>query len=327
MHIRIHQLYFIFIFLVILSCNSGISEKDIDAESSSISVATAPPFDEQLAYSFVAQQVEFGPRYPGSEGQKKCADYLQKTLSTFVDTMYVQDAHVTAGDGTSLPCINIIGAINPAAKNRILLLAHWDARKWADEDAVNKDAPILAADDGASGVGVLMALAKSLKEHPLANNYGVDILLVDAEDYGKTEWGEASYGLGTQYWAKHPHVANYKAVAGILLDMVGATNARFPQEAYSMQYASSVVTQVWQAAADAGYGSYFVYEDAGNITDDHYFVNTIAGIPTIDIINLQKTGFAPHWHTQQDNMNRISKSTLKAVGQTLLQYLHQLPKS
>jgi len=327
MHIRIHQLYFIFIFLVILSCNSDVSEKNTDAQASNTSITRVAPFDEQLAYSFVAQQVEFGPRYPGSEGQKKCADYLQKTLSNFVDTMYVQNVHVTAGDGTSLPCVNIIGAINPAAKNRILLLAHWDARKWADEDAVNKDAPILAADDGASGVGVLMALAKSLKEHPLANNYGVDILLVDAEDYGKTEWGEASYGLGTQYWAKYPHVANYKAVAGILLDMVGATNARFPQEAYSMQYAPSVVTQVWQAAADAGYGTYFVYEDAGNITDDHYFVNTIAGIPTIDIINLQKTGFAPHWHTQQDNMNRISKSTLKAVGQTLMQYLHQLPKS
>ena len=94
-----------------------------------------------------------------------------------------------------------------------------------------------------------------------------------------------------------------------------------------MQYASSIVTKVWQAAADAGYSSYFVYEDAGNITDDHFFVNTLAGIPTIDIIHLQKTGFASHWHTQQDNLNRISKSTLKAVGQTLLQYLHQLPKS
>ena len=323
----INKLFSIIIFSMLISCNTDVAEKQTDDASTKTPVAIAPPFDEQLAYSFVEQQVLIGPRYPGSEGQKKCADYLKKTLRSFVDTIFTQSVSVKAGDGSSLPCINIIGAIRPKASKRILLLAHWDSRKWSDEDPVNQATPILAADDGASGVGVLLALAKALKEHPLPSDYGVDILFVDAEDYGKTEWGEASYGLGTQYWAKHPHVEHYNAEAGILLDMVGASNARFPQEAYSMQYASSVVTKVWQAATDAGYGSYFVYEDAGNITDDHFFVNTLAGIPTIDIINLQKTGFASHWHTQQDNLNRISKSTLKAVGQTLLQYLHQLPKS
>ena len=327
MNRHINKLFSIIISSILISCNSDVAEKQTDATLANTPVATAPPFDEQLAYSFIEQQVLIGPRYPGSEGQKKCADYLQKTLGSFVDTIFTQSVSVKAGDGSSLPCINIIGAIRPKASKRILLLAHWDSRKWSDEDPVNQETPILAADDGASGVGVLLALAKALKEHPLPSDYGVDILLVDAEDYGKTEWGEDSYGLGTQYWAKHPHVEHYKAEAGILLDMVGASNARFPQEAYSMQYASSVVTKVWQAAADAGYSSYFVYEDAGNITDDHFFLNTLAGIPTIDIIHLQKTGFASHWHTQQDNLNRISKSTLKAVGQTLLQYLHQLPKS
>src|SRR5690606_7340961 len=177
------------------------------------------------------------------------------------------------------------------------------------------------------GVGVLLELARTLQQTPLVNpEIGIDIVLVDVEDYGKSEWGEDSYALGTQYWARNPHVSGYRAQSGILLDMVGAANARFPMEAYSRMYAANVLNEVWAAAGRAGYSSFFVYENGGGITDDHVPVNEILKIPTIDIIHLpagSPTGFVPHWHTQHDNMENIDKRTLKAVGQTLLQYLFE----
>lgn len=290
--------------------------------------SNAPAFNADSAYAHIATQVGFGPRVPGTEAQLKCADWMQAQLKNYCDTVYRQQTTVTAGDGkTKLRCINIIGAINPAAKRRVLMLAHWDSRPWADRDPVNKDQPIVAADDGASGVGVLIELSRAIKEKNLPADVGVDILMTDVEDWGKSEWGENSYALGTQYWAHNPHVAGYTAEAGILLDMVGARDARFPIEANSQQYARNVLVQVWQAAADAGYGKYFVYENGGGITDDHVPVNEITKIPTIDIINLPQgssTGFVPHWHTHNDNMDVIDRNTLKAVGQTLLQYLYTL---
>jgi hypothetical protein len=152
------------------------------------------------------------------------------------------------------------------------------------------------------------------------------MLFTDVEDYGRNEWGENSYCLGTQYWAKHPHIPGYKADFGVLLDMVGARGAQFPMEGYSTQYADDVEQKVWKAAADAGYSSYFLYVASVEITDDHVPINKIAGIKTIDIINLTPDTdkpFAAHWHTHADVMNIIDKSTLKAVGQTLLQAIYE----
>ena len=146
------------------------------------------------------------------------------------------------------------------------------------------------------------------------------------EDYGKSEWGEDSYCLGTQYWATHPHVPGYKASFGILLDMVGAHGAQFPMEGFSTQFAPEIQQKVWQAAAKAGYSSYFPYLPADEITDDHVPVNKLAGIKTIDVINLNpdpEHPFAAHWHTHADVMDIIDKSTLKAVGQTLLQTIYE----
>ena len=251
---------------------------------------------------------------------------MHTALKKVCETVYRQDVQVTGGDKKSLPCHNLIGVIHPTAKRRILLLTHWDSRPWADQDTKDKDKPILAADDGGSGVGVLLELAKQVKSFGLPADVGVDILFTDVEDYGKSEWGEDSYCLGTQYWAKHPHVAGYAAEFGILLDMVGARGAQFPLEGYSKQIAGAVQQQVWQAAAHAGYGSFFTYNDGGGITDDHVPVNRITGIKTIDIINLVNNPvnpFAPHWHTHSDNMDIIDKNTLKAVGQTLLQVIYE----
>jgi len=284
-----------------------------------------PQFNADTAYQYVATQVAFGPRTPGSSAQKTCADWMEAKLKTSCDTVYRQTTTVTGGDHKSLACINLIGAIHPAATRRILLLAHWDSRPWADEDTHDRDQPILAADDGGSGVGVLLELARQLKSNSLPENLGVDILLTDVEDYGRSEWKESSYCLGTQYWATHPHVPGYHADFGILLDMVGGRNARFPMEQTSANYARNVQMQVWQAASKAGASSYFPpVPSSGGVTDDHVFVNELAHIPTIDLISLTdatKSGFPAHWHTHQDTMDIIDKNTLQAVGQTLLQVL------
>lgn len=308
------------------SCNSKNAGSQSGQEVPSYSQkANIPDFNATVAYQLIQQQVDFGPRVPGTAAQKKCADWLEQQLKASCDTVYRQEATVTAGNGKKLPCINLIGSLNPKAPNRILLLAHWDSRPWADQDKTDPDKPILGADDGGSGTAVLISLSRIIHQHPLPKGWGIDILLADVEDYGKTAWGDSSYALGTQYWAKHPQVPNYHAQAGILLDMVGAKDARFPLEAYSTQHAPDVQNAVWKAASQAGYSSYFVYENGGQITDDHVPVNEILKIPTIDIINLPAgsvTGFGSYWHTHQDNMSIIDTNTLKAVGQTLLQYLY-----
>ncbi len=286
----------------------------------------APVFDADSAYQNVSKQVALGPRTPGSTAQTQCAAWMEGKLKAVCDTVYKQDVHVTGGDGKSLPCINLIGVINPSASKRILFLTHWDSRPWADQDTKDKDKPVLAADDGGSGVGVLLEVARQLKANGLPGSLGVDILFTDVEDYGRSEWGENSYCLGTQYWARHPHVVGYKADFGILLDMVGAHGALFPMEGYSTQFAGDIQQKVWKAAAGAGYSSYFPYVAGVEITDDHVPVNKITGIKTIDIISLTldpQKPFAPHWHTHADVMDIIDKNTLKAVGQTLLQTIYE----
>ncbi len=312
--------------LLLFSCGGGKEKEEQPAENTAASSSLQKPtFNADTAYQYIETQLSFGPRVPGTAAQKQCAAWMQEKLTAFCDTVYVQNVEVRAGNAKMLPCINIIGSLNPKAKNRILLLAHWDSRPWADMDTKDQDKAIAAADDGASGVAVLMELARAIQNQPLPADLGIDILLTDAEDYGKTEWGDESYALGTQYWALHPHLSGYKADFGILLDMVGGRNARFPIEGYSAQLAQSVVQRVWQAAGQAGYSSYFVYDKGATITDDHFFVNQIAKIPTIDIISLStstQSSFAPHWHTHQDDMNIIDKNTLKAVGETLLQVIY-----
>lgn len=315
---------------LLLACNNNEQPQDeaATAENQQTPRVNVPAFNADHAYAHIKTQLDFGPRVPGTPAQKNCADWMQQQLRQYCDTVYLQQASVRGGDGKMLPCYNVIGAIHPEATRRILLLTHWDSRPWADQDpdAANRSTPVPAADDGASGVGVLLEIARILKENPLSSEWGVDIFFTDVEDYGRNEWGEDSYALGTQYWAKHPHVPGYKAQAGILLDMVGGRNARFPLEEISRQYARDVQQEVWAAASRAGYSSYFLYQAGGGITDDHKYVNEMTGIPTIDIIHLRndtRTGFASHWHTLGDDLSIIDKNTLKAVGQTVLQYLYE----
>lgn len=305
------------------ACNNEEPTTTTTSETPTKAVVNAPVFDANNAYKLIETQVAFGPRVPGTAAQTKCAVWIESEIKKYVDTVYIQKTIVTQPiSNKKYPCINIIGSLNPTATQRVLLLAHWDSRPWADQDTKDQTKPIDAADDGASGVAVMLEIAAKLKQQK--PTIGVDFLFVDVEDVGKTEWTDESYCLGTQYWAKNPHAANYKAKFGICLDMVGAKGAQFPLEAFSKNYAPDAQKQIWDIGNRLGYSTYFSYSDGGSITDDHIPVNEIAKIPCVDIINLQYNSFGTHWHTHNDNINIIDKNTLKAVGQTVLQTLYEV---
>jgi glutaminyl-peptide cyclotransferase len=280
-----------------------------------------PDFSADSALAYVQKQVDFGPRVPGTPKHKACADWLANQLRRHTDTLIVQSDKVTAYNGKTLPMYNIIGSFNPQATNRVLLCAHWDTRPFADQDDERSTEPILGANDGASGVGILLEIARQLNLQ--SPNLGVDIVLFDVEDYGKSEV-EDSYCLGSQYWAKKPHTPNYKAQYGILLDMVGAGDAVFPKEQFSLAFAPDIVHKVWHTAAELGFDSYFASSIGGTITDDHFYVNKLAHIPTIDIIHYTPEGtFGKYWHTHDDNMSAVNKNTLDAVGTVLLTVIYR----
>lgn len=311
--------------MLAIACNNEPKQAEKTATTAPQAEAykqKSPVFNADSAYYFVKKQVEFGPRVTNSEAAKKCGDWMVKELKKYADNVIEQKTTITNFDGKQLNVRNIIAEINPKAEKRILLCAHWDSRPYADQDAVNPDKPVLGANDGASGVGVLMQVAQTLKNIPQST--GVDIVLFDAEDLGKSEH-ENSFCLGSQYWSNNLHKPNYKASFGILLDMVGAPEAKFAWEQVSVENAQPVLQQVWQTAHNLGFSNYFMYYQKGGIIDDHYYVNKNAGIPTIDIIHYDaasQTGFPTHWHTHNDNMNVIDKNTLKAVGQTLLEVIY-----
>lgn len=292
-------------------------------DTSVLPAVTKRNFNEDSAYLHVARQVAFGPRVPGTTAHKRCHDYLVSVLRSLADTVYLQYATAVTFDRKTIPVMNVIASFNPSATKRVLLCAHWDTRPFADQDTKDMNKPIPGANDGGSGVGVLLELAAALKREPVA--LGVDIVLFDAEDWGDNSGQtEDSYCLGSQYWGKNPHIPGYKADFGILLDMVGAPNAMFGFEGYSLAEAPAFLTRVWTAAADAGYGGYFRNFQRGYVTDDHYYVMKYTKIPMIDIIDSDpstESHFGKYWHTHADNMDAIDKRTLKAVGQTLLNVL------
>jgi Zn-dependent M28 family amino/carboxypeptidase len=329
MGIKVMHMYKILVALlafIILGCTSPSKDNNKQKQTVEVKRAEVPEFNADSAFVFVQKQVRFGPRVPNTEAHVKCAAFLKRKLKSFGADVIVQEAELRAFDNTLLHAKNIIGQYNPLLKNRILLFAHWDSRPFADycEDPARRNEPVLGANDGASGVGVLLEIARHLKKVELP--VGVDIIFFDAEDYGtpahlQVEDKGHSWCLGSQYWAKNPHTENYYAQYGILLDMVGAPNATFHQELFSLQFAPHIVHKVWNKAASLGYGSYFVYDRGGYITDDHVYVNQIRNIPCIDIIQYDpstKSSFGSYWHTHKDNMDLIDKYTLKAVGQTIL---------
>lgn len=280
-------------------------------------------FNADSAYAFIAEQVAFGPRVPNTEAHRKTANYLAQKLDGFTQLVIRQNTTVKTHTGAYWNITNIIGSFNPEAQNRIILCAHWDTRPKADEDPERPEEAADGADDGGSGTGVLLEVARQLKA--LNTPLGVDIILFDAEDGGGHGPGtENSWCLGSQYWAANPHKAGYEAEYAILLDMVGSKNAMFALEQHSMSAAPDLMRSLWKTGQRLGYGRYFTNLMGGSITDDHYYITKLAGIPAIDIINynpMASTGFGEHWHTHKDNMEVIDKATLMAVGHTLMQWL------
>lgn len=288
-----------------------------------------PDFNADSAYIYLQEQCDFGPRTMNSTAHDKCEKWIIQKFEQYGCKVTTQKATLNGYDGTPLRSTNIMASYNPKATTRIMFCAHWDCRPWADNDpdSTNWHKPIIAANDAASGVGVMIELARILKGSGL--ELGVDFVCFDAEDYGTPQWFEGedpgdTWALGAQYFANNlPE--GYAPRYGILLDMVGGVGAKFYREGMSMQYAPAIVKKVWNAARQVGYGSYFPKDDGGMITDDHIPVNQTANIPCIDVIpyypDCTQSSFGPTWHTIADNMDNIDKNTLKAVGQTMVQVL------
>lgn len=311
------------------SCGSGSSTTTATNQAKAIAPAPAS-FNADSAYTYVKDQVNFGPRVPGSQAHRLCSDYIVSQLQRFgADTILTQTGLVTAHNGAQLPIMNIMGRFNPEAKDRVLLAAHYDTRPWADNESTEerRATPIPGANDGASGVGVILEIARQLGI--TAPGIGVDLLLVDAEDYGTSAgWGnnDETWCLGTQYWAERmPYTASNRPRFGIVLDMVGGRDARFHREYFSEKYARPVVDKVWGTAISSGYSDQFVNEVAGSIIDDHLFINR-AGIPCIDIVECNSATthtFPETWHTLSDDMGSIDRKSLKAAGQTVLNVIYR----
>ena len=295
------------------------------------------------SYQYVQMQVDFGPRIPETEPHRLCGDQLIEWLSTYCDTVMVQQVQDTLKAFPELQTDslvkgrNIWAQFNPdITKDRILLAAHWDTRPHADQDSTNTNNPNIlpfdGADDGASGVGVLLEIARVL--HHLGTDQGIDILFFDLEDYGAndpfTREEINPYCVGSRIWSQRiaENGLSSQYSAGILLDMVGAGDAYFSKERHSTQYASHVLKEVWCLAKNLGYGKLFVDVSNYAVEDDHLYVNTIADIPMIDIINYRASAtFADHWHTEKDNMEIIDAKTLHAVRQVVLSYLFSKSES
>ena len=311
--------------MLLVAC--GTTKKSQSEEQTAVNIL----FSADSAYAFCAAQCQYGPRIMNSEAHEQCGQWIVRQFQQYGYDVELQKADLKGYDGTILKSTNIIAHSPKSEKPRVLICAHWDSRPWADNDpdSANWYKPVMAANDGASGVAVMLEIARLLQKNDSAN-VAVDFICFDAEDWDIPQWendGDAdSWALGAQYWADHCEksvAASYQY--GILLDMVGGQSARFYREYFSMRYARSIVEKVWQAASAAGYGSYFPQKDVGGVTDDHLPVNEKAGIPCIDIINhypdCEQSNFGPTWHTVSDDMQHIDKNTLQAVGQTLIQLL------
>ncbi len=329
---RIKLSLILIVLLTVYSCKDDPKPIETTKETTKETPSTTntakierPEFNEDSAYHYVQKQVDFGPRFPNNDAHGKCALYLKEKLASFSWSTSIQKGKAKTFNNKSITIKNIIGEYKPELKDRVLLFAHWDSRPFADQDQKDMTKPILGANDGASGVGILLEVARQI--NITQPEIGVDIIFFDAEDYGQPTSGmminnnSESWCLGSQYWAKNMHKPNYTAKYGILLDMVGSANAYFTYESISMKYAPEILQKVWGNANKLGYGKYFVPKETFFVgVDDHQFVNEIAGIPSIDIIHHDRfTGnFHASWHTHNDNMDIIDKNTLNAVGETLL---------
>ncbi len=327
---RLTPFYFISI-LFFLGCNGCTPdpkpETPITTPTNPVPKTVAiPKFNRDSAYLFTKRQVDFGPREPNTKAHTTTKNWYVQKFKSYGADVIEQNFQVRSFQNKMLNSTNVIAQFNPTNPHRVILAAHWDTRHIGDQDTNEKKQKeaILGADDGASGVGMLIEIARQISLNKI--DMGIDIILFDAEDQGTSGGKETEWCLGSQHWAKNLHTSPYKPKFGILLDMAGSKNARFTKDEVSMTYAPKVMNKVWKIAQERGYGNFFVDQASGPLIDDHKFVNEIASIPMIDIINrpaASRSGFGNYWHTHDDNMNVIDKKTLRAVGQTVLAVIYK----
>lgn len=318
--------------LLLASCGNKAKTTETEAY-----VTPAPDFCADSAMAYAQRQCDFGPRTMGSEAHESCGEWIMEQMERLGGEVTKQPATFTLYDGTRVAGYNVIATFRPdsaqadsAEGSRLMVCAHWDSRPWADNDPdeANWHSPVLAANDGASGVAVLIELARMFKQKRPAMT--VDLVCFDAEDCGTPQWvdtgeedTEQTWCLGSQYWAQHPHtlIAAYRY--GILLDMVGSEQTVFRKEGFSQRYAPAVLTKVWTAAQRMGQEDLFSYEAGSYVTDDHMPLNR-AGLPCVDLVggNADGTGFPSTWHTIDDNMQHLSTATLKGVGVTVADVIY-----
>lgn len=317
--------------LYLTSCKPSTSHTANTVTTIDYPTVAIPDFNSDSAMRFTADQLAFGPRIPGSKSQTLCAEYLVRQMRRWCDSVVVQDFSVTLWNGQNAKGKNIIASLYPAATTastpHILLAAHWDSRSWADHDPdpANHKCPIPGANDGASGVGTLMEMARTMSQ--MRPSAIIDIIFFDLEDQGIPEWAEKyqdnTWCLGSQYWAQNPHAPCYTARFGILFDMVGTDAPRFTKEEVSMQYASTFMDKMWNVADILGYKNIFQNQRTDMIMDDHYFINTMANIPTIDIVqNTPGCSFYPYWHTVKDDIDAVNATSLKIVADVTMKTIY-----
>lgn len=318
------SILFIVALLFLAACNSNQNQQKSETEV--VVKLVSPDFNPDSAFAYTKAQVDFGPRIPSTSAHAKCAAYLVQKFKSFGANVMVQEAPAKTYDGKTHRLKNIIATFNSEKKQRVLISAHWDARPFSDQDPDSsmRNKPFDAANDGASGVAVMLEMARQIQLK--APSVGVDFILWDIEDYGKANDqtpNETTWCIGSQYWSKNVHQKNYKPLYAINLDMVGGGNAQFTQDEISRKYAPAIVKKVWDIGNEIGYSAYFINVTSGSLIDDHFWVNQ-AGIPCVDIIHYaDANGFYINWHTQLDNLNNIDKNTLKAVGQTVLETIYR----
>lgn len=272
-------------------------------------VPKVTPFDGQKALEYARQQLAFGPRVPGTKAAEQAGDWIVRMMRERADSVVEQRwIHRTAA-GDSVPMRNIFARFRPDLPDRILYVTHWDSRPRSDEDkdTTKHSQPVPGANDGASGVGLFVALGDLLKATP--PNVGVDLLFTDGEDYGSFGPPDVDVLIGAAYFAEHLPQPGYRPLFGVLWDMIGDRSLVISKEGHSLEKARDVVERVWQTAADFGYSQYFSPAEIGTVTDDH--VPLLAkGLPVIDVIDLEY----PWHHTSEDTIDKISSVSLKIVG-------------
>jgi glutaminyl-peptide cyclotransferase len=291
-----------------IACGSD-SQKGSAAQREGSSTTASTGFNGAAAYDYAKAQVDFGPRVPGTPAAKKAGDWIISQMRARADTVIVQSFTYTTADGKKLPLRNILARFRPDLKERVLYLTHWDSRPISESalTEAEKKMPVPGANDGASGVGMFIALGDVLKK--TKPTVGVDLLFTDGEDYGQFGPPQVDVLIGAKYFATHLPSPDYKPLFGVLWDMIGDKDLRIPYEMISFQQAPEVVSRVWQTAADLGYGNVFVQESGGEVIDDHVPLLN-AGLRVIDVIDLT---YPPH-HTPQDTMDKISAKSLATVG-------------